>query len=165
VRSYFTTFNDATEFVATSSLEYHVTWAEWWVPTTDETEFRIATDCKTCSETDEYGSDSSYYLTGNYIGCLWITKGYCDMDPDTLECYTCVAPGDDEELSGLCTHMEASAHREVNTEHDDCVGTSYNAEPSIGTAGEYCVCYKPESSTTVKAATWVVPEPEPEEEE
>ena len=158
-KHYFTSYNDATEVVASSSINEHVTWSEWWVPGKMETtQYRIAPDCQTCMSTDDYGENSVYYLTGNYVGCLWITKGYCDMDPDSLECYTCSAPGSDEELSGLCTHMVADADRAVNTAHDDCVGTSYNAEPSIGTNGEYCVCYKPEKSVTISPAKWEIPQ-------
>ena len=159
-KHYFTSYNDATEVVASSMINEHVTWSEWWIPGKMEsnTEYRISSDCLKCESTDDFGDNSVYYLTGNYVGCLWITKGYCDMDPDSLECYTCSAPGSDEVLSGLCTHMIADADRSVNTAHDDCVGTSYNAEPSIGTNGEYCVCYKPENSVTVSPAKWDIPE-------
>lgn len=156
---YFTTYADTTEVVASSSINEHVTWNEWWKPSSlENTNYRISEDCNTCMKTDDYGDDSVYYLTGNYIGCLWITKGYCDMDPDTLECYTCSAPNSDEELSGLCTHMVADSNRAVNTAHDDCVGTSYNAEPSIGTNGQYCVCYKPENVRDVAPAKWEIPQ-------
>ena len=59
-------------------------------------------------------------MTGNYNGCLWVTKGYCDMDPDSLECYECTAPYVDEPVSGLCTHMHADADHPVNSAHDVC---------------------------------------------
>eukprot|EP01084_Bolivina_argentea_P145792 255452_1 len=83
------------------------------------------------------------------------------MDSSTLECYKCAAPNtDDELLSGLCTHMEADADLNVTFEHDDCVGTSYNAEPSIGTNGKYCVCYNQPLAqpTMVKPSKWNIPD-------
>ena len=79
-----------------------------------------------CSEVDGLGDKSSYYMTGNYNGCLWVTKGYCDMDPDSLECYECTAPHVEEPISGLCSHMFMAADQYVNDQHEDCVGNSYN---------------------------------------
>merc|ERR1719471_779708 len=64
----------------------------------------------------------------------------------------------DDPLSGLCSHMFMSADQSVNDQHEDCVGNSYNQEPSIGTEGEFCQCYKPASSTTVPAGEWVLPD-------
>jgi len=158
IKSLFTTYNDVTDFVASSSLNDHVTWTEWFLPADEDTEWRVAEDCNSCSEISGLGAKSTYYMTGNYNGCLWVTKGYCDMDPDTLECYECTAPHVDEALSGLCSHMFMSADQSVNDQHEDCVGNSYNQEPSIGTEGEFCQCYKPASSTTVPAGEWVLPD-------
>eukprot|EP00486_Rosalina_sp_Unknown_P004769 CAMPEP_0201570246 /NCGR_PEP_ID=MMETSP0190_2-20130828/12401_1 /ASSEMBLY_ACC=CAM_ASM_000263 /TAXON_ID=37353 /ORGANISM="Rosalina sp." /LENGTH=816 /DNA_ID=CAMNT_0047993567 /DNA_START=127 /DNA_END=2574 /DNA_ORIENTATION=- len=158
IKSLFTSYSDVTDFVASSSLNDHVTWREWYLPADDDTVWCIAEDCHTCVEDDDFGSSSVYYMTGNYNGCLWVTKGYCDMDPDSLECYECTAPYVDEPVSGLCTHMHLDADSPVNSAHDDCVGTSYNAEPSIGTEGEYCVCYKQKESKMVPASKWVIPD-------
>ena len=79
-----------------------------------------------CSEVEGLGTKSTYYMTGNYNGCLWVTKGYCDMDPDSLECYECTAPHVEEPISGLCSHMFMAADQTVNDQHEDCVGNSYN---------------------------------------
>mmetsp|Transcript_39963 Transcript_39963/g.63972 ORF Transcript_39963/g.63972 Transcript_39963/m.63972 type:complete len:993 (+) Transcript_39963:182-3160(+) len=160
VKALFTSYSDVTDFVASSSLNDHVTWREWFLPADDDTTWAIAEDCHTCAEDEDFGANSVYYMTGNYNGCLWVTKGYCDMDPDSLECYECTAPYVDEPVSGLCTHMHADADHPVNSAHDDCVGTSYNAEPAIGTEGEFCVCYKPKMATMVKPSKWVVPDPD-----
>mmetsp|Transcript_26979 Transcript_26979/g.44251 ORF Transcript_26979/g.44251 Transcript_26979/m.44251 type:complete len:991 (-) Transcript_26979:547-3519(-) len=157
-KALFTSYSDVTDFVGSGTLNDHVTWREWFIPADDDTKFAIAEDCQTCVEDEDFGENTVYYMTGNYNGCLWITKGYCDMDPDSLECYECLAPMADEPVSGLCTHMHADADRPVNSAHDDCVGTSYNAMPSIGTEGEYCVCYKPKSASMVKASAWVTPD-------
>eukprot|EP01084_Bolivina_argentea_P098202 176497_1 len=157
IKALFTSYSDVTDNVASSSLNDHVTWREWFLPADGDTEFAISEACDVCSETDDFGSSSVYYMTGNYNGCLWVTKGYCDMDPDTLECYECTAPFVDEPVSGLCTHMFFDADSPVNSAHDDCVGTSYNAEPSIGTVGQYCVCYKPRLSSEVSAGEIVLP--------
>eukprot|EP01083_Nonionella_stella_P196255 722277_1 len=158
IKSLFTSYSDVTDFVASSTLNDHVTWREWYLPADSDTIFKISEKCDACVETEDFKESSVYYMTGNYNGCLWVTKGYCDMDPDSLECYECTAPYVDEPVSGLCTHMFSDADHPVNSAHDDCVGTSYNAEPSIGTEGEYCVCYKPKYSTMNPAGKWVVPE-------
>jgi len=158
IKSLFTTYNDVTDFVASSSLNDHVTWTEWFLPADEATKWKVAEDCSACEEVDGLGDKSTYYMTGNYNGCLWVTKGYCDMDPDSLECYECTAPHVDEPLSGLCSHMHMAADQEVNAEHEECVGNSYNQEPSIGTEGEFCVCYKPESSSIVPASQWILPD-------
>jgi len=158
IKALFTSYSDITDFVASSSLNDHVTWAEWLLPADPATtQWAVSEDCTHCTETEEYGDHSTYYMTGNYNGCLWVTKGYCDMDPDTLECYECTAPFVDEPVSGLCTHMYRDAEHPVNSEHDDCVGSSFNADPSIGTEGEYCVCYKPATSEVIAAGKWVLP--------
>jgi len=158
IKSLFTTYNDVTDFVASASLNDHVTWTEWFLPADADTQWRVAEDCNSCAEIDELGDKSTYYMTGNYNGCLWVTKGYCDMDPDTLECYECEAPHVDEALSGLCSHMFMSADQEVKDQHEDCVGNSYNQEPSIGTEGEFCQCYKPATASVVSAGAWVLPD-------
>jgi len=158
IKSLFTTYSDVTDFVASSSLNDHVTWTEWFLPADDATKWKVAEDCSACEEADGLGDKSTYYMTGNYNGCLWVTKGYCDMDPDSLECYECTAPHVDEPLSGLCSHMLMAADQAVNAEHEECVGNSYNQEPSIGTEGEFCVCYKPESSSIVPASQWILPD-------
>jgi len=158
IKSLFTTYSDVTDFVASSSLNDHVTWTEWFLPADDATKWKVAEDCSACEEADGLGDKSTYYMTGNYNGCLWVTKGYCDMDPDSLECYECTAPHVDEPLSGLCSHMLMAADQAVNAEHEECVGNSYNQEPSIGTEGEFCVCYQPESSSIVPASQWILPD-------
>jgi len=160
IKALFTTYNDVTDFVASSSLNDHVTWEQWYLPAANDPDMKwaISEDCSSCAETDEFGDKSTYYMTGNYNGCLWVTKGYCDMDPDTLECYECTAPHVDEPLSGLCSHMIMPAWQAVKDQHEDCVGDSYNQEPSIGTEGEFCQCYKPKSATTVPAGEWVLPD-------
>ena len=94
------------------------------------------------------------YLFNDVLnGCLLVTKGYCDMDPDTLECYESRASHVDEPLSGLCCHMIMSTTQEVKDQHEDCVGNSYNQEPPIGTEGEICQYDKPATSTMVQAST------------
>merc|ERR1719471_2197000 len=97
-----------------------------------QNQWKVSEDCNTCAEIDEFGDKSTYYMTGNYNGCLWVTKG--------------------------CSDMIMAADQEVNDQHEDCVGNSYNQEPSIGTEGEFCQCYKPASSTTVPAGAWVLPD-------
>ena len=57
-------------------------------------------------------------MTGSYNGCLWVTKGVCDMDPDTLECYECEAPHGKEPVSGVCSHMVLAADHAVNDRHE-----------------------------------------------
>ena len=104
-------------------------------------------------DTNEFGDNSAYYMTGNYIGCLWVTKGYCDMDPDTLECYQCSVMHSNTQYSGLCTHMEMSADYDVYTQHNLCTSNSFNAVPSLGTNGKYCMCYKPDTATINDAAS------------
>jgi len=158
IKSLFSTYNDVTDFVASAGLNDHVTWTEWYLPADADTKWKVSEDCNTCAEIDGLGDKSTYYMTGNYNGCLWVTKGYCDMDPDTLECYECTAPHVDEPLSGLCSHMIMAADQEVKDQHEDCVGNSYNQEPSIGTEGEFCVCYQPAEASVVEAGEWVLPD-------
>jgi len=80
------------------------------------------------------------------------------MDPDSLECYECTAPHVDDPISGLCSHMFMAADQTVNDQHEDCVGNSYNQDPSIGTEGEFCVCYQPTETKVVPAGQWVLPD-------
>merc|ERR1719471_1848792 len=104
-----------------------------------QNQWKVSEDCNTCAEIDEFGDKSTYYMTGNYNGCLWVTKG--------------------------CSDMIMAADQEVKDQHEDCVGNSYNQEPSIGTEGEFCVCYKPESSSIVPAGQWVLPDYDDDEDQ
>ena len=82
------------------------------------------------------------------------------MDPDTLSCYECEAAHSKEAVSGVCSHMVLGADHAVNDKHDDCTGSLYNAEPSMGSNGAFCVCYKDKAAKTemVGASKWVIPE-------
>ena len=79
--TFFLVIYSVTDFVASSKLNDHVTWTEWFLPAKDDTLWAVAEDCSQCVETEDFGDKSTYYMTGNYNGCLWVTKGYCDMDP------------------------------------------------------------------------------------
>ena len=77
---------------------------------------------------------------------MWATKAYCDMDQETLECYSCQSPAStDEAMPGLCTHIELSASNQIYKQHDSCVSAKWNAVPSLGLTGKYCTCVKPSS--------------------
>ena len=115
-----------TDFMASSSLNDHRTWRQWFYPADQETVFAVSEDCSSCAVTEDFGDGSTYYMTGNYNGCLWITKGYCDMDPDTLECSTCTTGRSDTVLTGLCSHVEQDADHHVPQTHSSCVSNSYN---------------------------------------
>jgi len=160
IKSYFTSYSDITDFMASSSLNDHKTWRQWFSPADEDTKFMVSEDCSSCMETEDFEDSSTYYMTGNYNGCLWITKGYCDMDPDTLECYECTTGRSDAVLTGLCSHVEQDADHGVPHKHTTCVSNSYNQFPSIGSNGEFCVCYKPSESAMVPASDWQVPEEE-----
>jgi len=158
IKGIFSSYSDITDFMASASLNDHVTWREWLLPADEGTHFKVSEDCSTCSETEDFGSSSVYYMTGNYNGCLWITKGYCDMDPDTLECATCSTGRSDDEYTGLCSHVEQDADTVVPHVHSHCVSNSFNQFPSLGANGEFCVCYKNAAASSVPAGEWVVPE-------
>ena len=125
---------------------------------------KISEDCQQCTEDIEFGSKSSYYMTGNYKGCLWVTKGVCDMDTDTLECSECEAPHFKTAVSGVCSHLVAAADQEVSALHDDCTGSLFNAFPAIGTNGRFCVCYRPSTVRTVPPSKWTIDEEDVDEE-
>jgi len=149
ISQYFSSFTSWTEFVASSELDDRVGWTDWFIPTTETTKFRVSADCQTCASNENLEDYSTYFMTGNYIGCLWVTKGMCDMETSTLECFECSTGG--TTYSGLCSHMELSADTAVYVDHDLCTTNNYNVVPALGTNGQYCVCYQPEEAAIVDA--------------
>ena len=117
---YFSSFQYWTDYAGGPSNIDHVTWKQWWLPSDDNTQFSVSPDCQTCIKSDE--TNATYYMTGNYFGCLWNSKGYCDMNPNTLQCYQCKVPANnvfEKEITmdGLCTHLEMNANRTVVKKH------------------------------------------------
>jgi len=153
ISRYFSSFQHWTDYVAGADLTHHMTWKQWFLPYTDGMQFRLSSDCKTCAQGETYGDFAAYFMTGDYIGCTWETKGYCDMDPTTLECFQCAGPDlQGATISGTCSHVELSADYVVTDNHQTCTEDYNNVVPSIGTNGQYCVCFKPTTSMKVSAS-------------
>jgi len=152
ISEYFTSFTSWTEYAASSSIDDRVTWSEWFLPSNENTKFAVSADCHTCASSSKEKDYAAFFMTGNYIGCLWITKGMCDMDSSSLECYEC-STSSGKKYSGLCTHIEKSADTEVYEDHDLCTTNNFNLIPSIGTNGQYCVCYQQEEEVLVDAGS------------
>eukprot|EP00486_Rosalina_sp_Unknown_P000394 CAMPEP_0201564468 /NCGR_PEP_ID=MMETSP0190_2-20130828/2768_1 /ASSEMBLY_ACC=CAM_ASM_000263 /TAXON_ID=37353 /ORGANISM="Rosalina sp." /LENGTH=454 /DNA_ID=CAMNT_0047980673 /DNA_START=491 /DNA_END=1851 /DNA_ORIENTATION=- len=89
--------------------------------------------------------NSAYYMTGNFFLCAWVTKGDCDMDAETYQCYECARKGgrSTDVMPGVCSHLEYSVDHDVHTDHFQCTGNNDNVKPSIGLLHQYCVCYQP----------------------
>eukprot|EP01084_Bolivina_argentea_P286091 490715_1 len=129
-------------------------WRQWYLPeisitdkqNTYNIQYGISEDCtNTCQYNDDFNSNSAYYMTGNFYLCAWITKGDCDMDATTYQCYQCARKGgrSTDILPGVCSHLEYSVDQTVHTDHFECTGNNDNVKPSIGLQHKYCVCYKP----------------------
>ena len=94
----------------------------------------------------------SYNYFDDILGCMWATKAYCDMDQKSLECYSCMTPAAEEEMPGLCTHIELAADNAIYSKHDQCVSSKWNAVPSLGLTGKYCTCVQPTDDTVIDKA-------------
>ena len=75
-------------------------WRQWYLPQLiDDTKindytYGISPDCSsTCQYNSEMELNSAYYMTGNFFLCAWVTKGDCDMDAETYQCYQCARKG------------------------------------------------------------------------
>lgn len=82
VKSYFSsTMQVHDDFMTMDVSKEHLNWDEWFK--VDNVLFTTSQDCNSC-DIDEYNQDdidlievsgSGYYMTGNYYGCAFATKG------------------------------------------------------------------------------------------
>ena len=70
--SMFSTFHTYHVTYSGPDLNDHVTWEEWFLPSTldDDMTFSVSEDCSTCLDTDDldYGDQTVYYMTGDSYG-------------------------------------------------------------------------------------------------
>eukprot|EP01084_Bolivina_argentea_P307311 531140_1 len=80
--------------IAGPVIDDFATWRSWYLPYESSEDFRygVSDDCSSQCMTDEL-QNKAYYMTGNFYLCAWITKGDCDMDADSYECYQCARQG------------------------------------------------------------------------
>ena len=182
IKEYFTSWDywhRAT--VGPSSNEIH-NWHEWYVPDSGVLNtlhnYRVSPDCETCeyvSNRQLYGDQTTYWMTGTFFGCYWRVKANsnCDMDYETLDCYTCQTDDryinditssniverinddsseEDYEYTGLCTHnvrpagyYKPESQETCTTSRTDLLRDSQNLKPSLGTNGQFCVCTQPKN--------------------
>lgn len=88
--------------IAGPNLDDFSNWRQWYLPQLSEEDklntlqlqYGISSDCSSaCTYNDDMDSNSAYYMTGNFFLCAWITKGDCDMDAETYQCYQCARKG------------------------------------------------------------------------
>jgi len=144
---YFTSLYMYDVGIAGPTLDDFSTWRQWYLPleSSDDFLYGVADDCATQCVTDGLKQDHTYYMTGNFYLCAWITKGDCDMDAETYECYVCARNGgrSTSVYPGVCSHVAASADFQVHDDHFQCTGNNDNMKPSIGLQHQFCVCYNP----------------------
>ena len=143
------------------SLDDFATWRQWFLPFENRDikavfQYGVAEDCNSCGYGNEKTDDpdfpastnNAYYMTGNFYLCAWITKGDCDMDAETYECYECARHGGRSDLvyPGVCSHLTTNVDTEVHEDHYQCTGNNDNVKPAIGTNGQFCTCYKPQQN-------------------
>eukprot|EP00485_Elphidium_margaritaceum_P008249 CAMPEP_0202688380 /NCGR_PEP_ID=MMETSP1385-20130828/3905_1 /ASSEMBLY_ACC=CAM_ASM_000861 /TAXON_ID=933848 /ORGANISM="Elphidium margaritaceum" /LENGTH=1949 /DNA_ID=CAMNT_0049343345 /DNA_START=200 /DNA_END=6049 /DNA_ORIENTATION=+ len=141
------------------ALEDFATWRTWFLPFENRDikavfEYGVSEDCNSCAygneETDDAlsppSTNNAYYMTGNFYLCAWITKGDCDMDAETYECFQCSRNGQSTVYPGVCSHLKTGVDTVVHTDHYQCTGNNDNLKPSIGTNGQFCACYRPQSN-------------------
>jgi len=144
------------------NLDDFSNWRQWYLPELSEEDklskyelmYGVSEDCtSSCLYNTGLNSNSAYYMTGNFFLCAWATKGDCDMDAETYQCYECARIGgrSSDVQPGVCSHLEYPVDHEVHTDHFQCTGNNDNIKPSIGLINQYCVCYRPndESITSI----------------
>eukprot|EP01084_Bolivina_argentea_P286092 490717_1 len=142
--------------IAGPDLNDFSTWREWYLPDiNDENDnnqnkdiymYGISDDCESECLTNNLKPDIGQYMTGNFYLCAWITKGDCDMDAKTYECYQCSRNSGRSSSSiypGVCSHIPKSVDYIVHNDHFQCTGNNDNLKPSIGLNHKFCVCYNP----------------------
>jgi len=133
--------------IAGPELDDFVSWRDWFLPMEDSGEFvyGVSDDCSSECLTDDSVHETAYYMTGNFYLCAWITKGDCDMDADTYECYQCARNGGRSAATypGVCSHVATSVDHSVHDDHFECTGNNDNLKPSVGLNHQFCVCYNP----------------------
>ena len=130
--------------------------------------YLISPDCNSCDETSEYQTHftgTTYWMTGNLAKLHWGVIGFneCDMDWDTYQCYDCEAclsmaagceatpytpTSTDFKTSGICGVTVQDSNHYVYKDREmaqQSAGVN-NYKPSIGTQGEFCVCYQPSAN-------------------
>jgi len=136
-------------------------WKSWFIMDKPETVYRLSADCQSClhdyptneaytvyrrlNGTTENGTNSSYYrknygyyITGDYFGCGYLNT-QCPENLATGNCSMC----DDGKLRqpthSSCRHwaLEADYSYALN-----CTTGFWNVAPTIGIAGNYCICYR-----------------------
>eukprot|EP01084_Bolivina_argentea_P298668 514715_1 len=137
--------------IAGPQIDDFGTWREWYLPLEESDSFiyGVADNCvDTCLTADESARDTAYYMTGNFYLCAWITKGDCDMNDESYECYECARHGgrSSQVYPGVCSHVATSVDYEVHNDHFQCTGNNDNLKPAIGLKHQFCVCYNPTTS-------------------
>ena len=169
--SYFSSFELWHYKLAGPANHDPVSWQEWFLPDNQaegyESEYLISPDCSICDDEDimqVHETDTTYWMTGNLAKLHWPVIGFneCDMDWDTYQCYNCescmyITSGcapvayesntTDYSFAGICGVTVQESNHEVYKTREIAQSQRKikNYKPSIGTASEFCVCYKPDS--------------------
>ena len=148
--NYFTSLYMYDIGIAGPDLDDFHSWREWYLPFESSENFiyGVSDDCSSQCLSESDKPDKAYYMTGNFYLCAWITKGDCDMDAETYECYQCARNGgrSSSVYPGVCSHVATSVDFQVHDDHFQCTGNNDNLKPSIGLGHQFCVCYNPTNS-------------------
>ena len=138
----------------------------------NESEYLLSPDCNVCNDKlaiQIYDKKSTYWMSGNLAKIYWAVFGFseCDMDAQTYLCQDCsdceledpclptpvstIVNGEetfqitDFGNTGTCANSVLAANSQVYTDrqHAQSLATLPHYKPSIGTFGQFCVCYKP----------------------
>jgi len=160
---YFSTYRTVASntMIIPNVLPIQNSWKSWFIMDKPETVYRLSADCNTCLQdypsneaytiyrrlngTTENGTNSSrerknygYYITGDYFGCGYLNTK-CGENPTTANCSIC-----DEGKLGTPSHSSCR-HWALEADYSyayDCATGNWCVAPTIGIAGNYCVCYR-----------------------
>eukprot|EP00486_Rosalina_sp_Unknown_P015534 CAMPEP_0201593512 /NCGR_PEP_ID=MMETSP0190_2-20130828/191093_1 /ASSEMBLY_ACC=CAM_ASM_000263 /TAXON_ID=37353 /ORGANISM="Rosalina sp." /LENGTH=291 /DNA_ID=CAMNT_0048052723 /DNA_START=9 /DNA_END=881 /DNA_ORIENTATION=+ len=152
--SYLTSWSysrDSTEWII-PSLDDTSSFKQWWLPSDDSTNFRIAKNCLSCESSIDFGDDVVYYADSSLFCFASTPNPGCTSNLNDDACNICDVGTklDDTGRTWIkCSAVQMKSDTPIIYDHDQCVTHGLVYKPVMNTVRGTCNCYQPSTDAEI----------------
>eukprot|EP01083_Nonionella_stella_P034161 93529_1 len=142
-------------------------WRDWYTPANENTKFRVARNCESCTAGAAYGDNTAYYMTSGYFCPVEVDRDGCSsekrMAGQTVPDIMCNVCDDEDGLCGEgagrtgdslydtlsdpswcdCYTLQLTPDHLTTSTHDEYCQGNINWRPNLVSDRSQCTCYQP----------------------
>eukprot|EP01083_Nonionella_stella_P271428 919701_1 len=168
--TYFTTmykYGDADKTIYGTDCSDSSGWRDWYTPANENTKFRVARNCESCTAGAAYGDNTAYYMTSGYFCPVEVDRDGCSsekrMAGQTVPDIMCNVCDDEDGLCGEgagrtgdslydtlsdpswcdCYTLQLTPDHLTTSTHDEYCQGNINWRPNLVSDRSQCTCYQP----------------------